>query len=286
MRVALATCADLPDLDEDGPVLLAACARAGLDATPAVWDDADVDWAGFDLVLLRSVWDYTGRREEFLRWAEAVEAVSRLANPARVLRWNTDKTYLRDLQAAGVPTVPTVYLTPGRGLPATAGEYVLKPTVSAGADETARYGPGERADAEAHLDRLHAAGRTAMLQPYLASVDQRGETAVLYLGGAFSHGVRKGQILFPGEGVQAMILDKDEREQIVARDPSEAEHAVARAALAAVPGGASGLLYARVDLVHDDTGAPRLLELELTEPSLFLGHAEGAADRLAAALAG
>ena len=284
MRVALATAAARPELDEDGPALLAALAAVGIEAHVEIWDDPTVVWGSYDRVVVRSVWDYIGRPAEFLRWADDVAAVTSLHNPAAVLRWNTDKTYLRDLAVAGVAVVPTVFLPPGSPLPPTSGEYVLKPTVSAGSDETARYGDGERDTAEEHLARLHAAGRTAMLQPYLRSVDSDGETAVLYLGGAFSHGVRKGQILFAGQGVQAMILDKDEREQIVARTPSEAEHALASAALAAVPGGGADLLYARVDLVLDDAGAPLVLEVELAEPSLFLLHAPGAAERFAAAL--
>ena len=148
----------LPDLDEDGPALLAALAAVGVEAHVAVWDDPTVLCGSYDLVLVRSVWDYPGRREEFLAWADASPR-SRAANPAPVLRWNTDKSYLRDLGAAGVPASRRSSCPPARPLPPTAGEYVLKPTVSAGADETARYGAGERDD------RRGAPGTAARRRP-------------------------------------------------------------------------------------------------------------------------
>jgi len=220
-------------------------------------------------VVVRSTWDYVSRREEFLAWAEGVP---RLANPAAVLRWNTDKRYLARLADAGVPVVPTTYVTGGFVPPA--GEYVVKPTISAGADETARYGPADEAAARVHVDRLLRAGREVMVQPYLASVETEQETSVLYVDGAYSHGARKGRVL-TGTGA----LSPDDWD-IGAREPSAAERALADRVLAEVDG---PLLYARVDLLRGPDG-PVLLEVELTEPFLFLGLAEGAADRFAGAI--
>jgi glutathione synthase/RimK-type ligase-like ATP-grasp enzyme len=202
-----------------------------------------------------------------------------------VVRWNTDKRYLRELADAGLPVVPTAWLEPGEPLALPAGEFVVKPTVSAGAAETARYAPHEAEDAEVHVGRLHDAGAMVMVQPYIDAVDTHGETALIYLGGEFSHAMRKGQILFRGQGVQPIILDTDEREQMSRRQASTAERELADRVLAAVPGGAERLLFARVDLLPGPDG-PLLIELELTEPSLFLGYADGAADRFAAAIAG
>ena len=283
-RVALATCADLPDLADDDRLLIEPLRQYDIEAVPAVWDDAAVDWASFDLVVLRSPWDYARRREQFLAWAYAVP---RLFNPAKVVEWNTDKTYLRALSSAGVPVVPTRWYEPGDpvvDLPAD-GEYVIKPAVSAGSIDTGRY---RLADAEhrslghAHIDRLQSRGATTMLQPYFDGVDTAGETAMLFLGGRFSHAIRKAAILDgPDRGTEGLFR----AERIDVRTPSDAEHAVARQALRALPDDHENLLYARVDLIPGSDGEPIVLEVELTEPSLFLGHGAGAPARLAEAIA-
>lgn len=285
-RVALATAAAFPHLDGDGPLLLDALAGAGVDAEAAVWDDAGVAWSSYDLVVIRSCWDYAPRRDAFVAWAATVAAGTRLVNPAPVVRWNTDKRYLRELAAAGLPVVPTTWLEPGDPvrLPAE-GEYVVKPAVSGGARDTTRYagGRGAAVAATAHVARLLAAGRTVMVQPYLTAVDTSGETALVFVAGSYSHAIRKAPLLAIGvQPTEAVFAE----EHITRRTPSAAERNVAEAALAAVPGGPAQLLYARVDLVPDADGAPVLLELELTEPSLFLGHADDvAAGRLARAIA-
>jgi len=279
-RVALVSCRELPLGDEDGPVLQAACAAAGQDTEWLVWDDPAVDWTSYDLVVIRTTWDYSPRRDDFVAWAESVP---RLANPAAVVRWNTDKTYLRDLAAAGVPVVPTTWLSPGGEVDLPDGcEVVIKPTVSAGARDTARYGAGESHLARAHALALLDDGRPVMVQPYLGAVDDAGETGLLFCGGSYSHAVRKAPLLV-GEDDPVDGLYREE--QISPRDPAAAELALAERVLAAVPGGAGGLLYARVDLLPGADGEPLLLELELTEPSFFFGTAPGSAERFAAAVA-
>ncbi len=195
-RVAFATCRELPQLDADTRRLIAPLAARGILATPAVWDDPDVDWARFDLVVVRSCWDYARRRREFLGWAARVP---RLANPAPVLAWNTHKCYLGDLAARGIAVVPTEWLRPGQGwsLPER-GAWVIKPGVSLASLDTGRYqleDPGERRLAAEHVRRLHAAGRVVMMQPYLRAVDDEGETALVYLNGVFSHAMRKAAVL-------------------------------------------------------------------------------------------
>lgn len=273
-RVALATCSALPKLYEDGPLLIQALAALGIEAEPQVWDDSRTDWAAYDLVVVHSAWDYTWRLAEFLAWARTVP---RLANPADVLAWNTDKTYLRDLAAAGVPVVPTRFLSPGEMFEPPDTAYVVKATVSAGARDAAAYAPGQ--DAAAHVRDLHAAGRTAMVQPYLPAVDDEGETSVLCFDGVVSHGARKGALLELGAGVRNDLVSSA---VVTPREPAAAQVAVAHAALVAV---GQPLLYARVDVVPGPDGAPLVLELELTEPSLFLRHAPGSAERFAAAVA-
>ena len=279
LRCALACSDEGLEHDEDLPSATAALAERGAQVEVVRWDDAGVDWDAFDLVVVRSCWDYTWRLEEFVRWADAVP---HLANPAPVLRWNADKHYLRELAAAGCPVVPTTWdPASADDLPA-ADEWVVKPSVSAASRDTARW--SSPADALAHAGELRAAGRTAMVQPYLDAVDVAGETALLHFGGAFSHAVQKGPLLLRGEGVRQ---DRVGREQVRSVQPRPDQLAVAAAALAAVPavlGTAAPLLYARVDVVDGPDGRPVLLELELVEPSLFLPYGDGAAARLADAV--
>ena len=261
-------------------MLVAPLVRAGVRVDAVVWDDPGVDWSDYDLVVLRSPWDYVGRRDEFVAWASRVP---RLANPAGVVAWNTDKRYLAELAAAGIPIVPTEWVGPAHPwTPPTDGEWVIKPAVGAGSVDTGRYDLADhvhRQLAAAHVRRLQVAARLVMVQPYLAAVDTAGETSLLYLGGAYSHAIRKGPMLHgPDFGVEGLFRS----EEITARDPSAAEHALAQQALAAIPGGP--LLYARIDLIPGPDGAPVLVEVELTEPSLFLATAPGAADRFAAAI--
>lgn len=279
-RVALATCVEISQYDEDAPGLLAALAVQPLTVESVNWDDPAADWTAYDLVVITSTWDYFLRYEEFLAWAQRVP---HLLNPPDIVRWNTHKTYLDDLARAGVPVVPTVFLTPGDpvDLPVSE-EYVVKPAVGAGARDTARYS-SEEADAAASLvARLHGRGLTAMVQPYLAGVDTHGESALLYLGGEYSHCVRKGQILEVGAGDGGDVYRQP---TITAVAATPAELNVAEQALQAVPGGAAQLLYARVDLIPGPAGSPVLLELELTEPSLYLNHSPDAPTRYAVAIA-
>ncbi|HEV7496319.1 hypothetical protein [Baekduia sp.] len=271
-RVALATCSFFPDGDADDAGLPAAIDG---DVTFAIWDDPAVDWAAFDLVVVRSTWDYQERRDAFLAWARGIG--ERLVNPPGVLAWNTDKRYLHELAAAGLPVVPTTLVAPGELFTAPAGEYVVKPTVSAGSRDTARFTADEGERAAALVAAIHAGGRTAMVQPYVASVDARGETALLFFDGAFSHAIHKGPLLRPGAEPTSEVFAA---ETIAPRTPSAAELAVAQRILEDVAQrlGTGSPLYARVDLVEDAGGAPLLLELELTEPSLFFA---GDAARLA-----
>lgn len=281
--VALATCREYPDLDDDDRTVIAALAAEGIAARAEVWDDESVDWHRYDLVVVRSTWDYVDRGDEFLAWAASVP---RLANPAPVLRWNTDKRYLRDLTAAGVPVVPTTWLEPGDGvaLPAV-GSHVVKPSVGNGSKDAGRFDlgdPAERELAVKHVQRLLDRGATAMVQPYLGAVDTAGETALVYLGGAFSHALRKEPLLSgPDTAVDGLFRP----ERISAATPNGTERAVAcRVVAAASEIVGEPLLYARVDLLPDAAGRPAVLELEAAEPSLFLTHHDGAARRFAAVI--
>lgn len=275
MHIALATWSGIADHDTDLPLLMEAARAAGVDAEITVWNDPAVAWADFDLVVVRSCWDYMARRDEFLDWATSVP---HLMNPADVITWNTDKVYLRQLADAGVPVIPTQWdVSSGDDLGSHA-EWVVKPSISAASRDTARW--TSPADVYSHSADLQAAGRTAMVQPYIASVDDEGETAVLSIGGTFSHAIRKGPLLLAGEGVRQ---DRDSREEISVRIPTTVQLAVAEAALAAVGpamGATPDLLYSRVDLVTGPDGEPLVIELELTEPHLFLHTSADAPARL------
>jgi hypothetical protein len=285
-RVALVTCAEVPELDSDTRLLIDPLVALGISATPAVWDDPNIDWSLFDLAVVRSPWDYLHRRAEFLAWAGRVP---RLANPADVLEWNTDKRYLQELADSGVPVVPTVWLQPDQQwISPERGEWVVKPAVSLASLDTGRYrldDPGQRRLAVDHARRLQQAGRTVMVQPYLAGVDTEGETSLVYVGGSFSHAMRRGPVLDgPDTGIDRRF-QHDWETGLRVQDPTETQSTLAEQVLASVPGGPERLLYARVDLLPGPDGAPVLIELELTEPVLFIGHAPGATERFAAAIA-
>ena len=257
--------------DDDEPLLVAALDRAGARVEVVVWDDPEVDWSAAEVTVIRSTWDYTMRVERFLAWARRIESLTTLVNPAEVLAWNSDKTYLSELISAGAPVVPSTFLHPGDEvvLPES-GEFVVKPTISSGARYTARYRAAERDRARAHALDLLEAGRTVMVQPYQSGVDEHGETALLFFGGRFSHAANKEALLEVGRPAMADKLFA--LEKMAPATPSPAERDVAEQVLAAMPFDRANLLYARVDVVPGPDG-PQLLELELVEPSLFLPQA-------------
>ena len=285
--VALVSARAARGLDDDMPPLLAAFSAAGADAEIVDWDDPKADWARFDAALLRSAWDYTERLSEFLAWIERVAALTTLLNPPAVVRWNADKHYLLELTRQGLPVVPSSFAEAGADADQvleqflkrhTCAALVVKPAVGAGARATRRHARTAVAETLAHMRQLLAAGRSVLLQPYLEGVDRDGETAVIHIGGRFSHAIRKGPLLPPGAPSTGALFAPEE---ITARAPKADELTAAQRVLAALPYGA--LLYARVDLIRDATGAPCLLELELTEPSLYFRHAPGSAQHLVAA---
>ena len=271
-RIAIVSTRDMPVLDADEALLLPLLPEAEM----AYWDDEDADWAGYDLVVLRSTWNYTEHLDEFLAWATRVSQVARLVNPVEIIEWNTDKRYLADLAARGIPVVPTEFVAPGDDVTpdAVSGHVVVKPSVGAGS-RGAKLFNNDSAEAMAHVRALHADGATAMIQPYLDGVDEHGETALIFVGGEFSHAARKAAIL-SGDMSWSTGLYADENVTPATASPAELE--LAHRILADLP----GLAYARVDLLPTANG-PVVLELELTEPSLFLALDPGAPARAAAA---
>jgi len=284
--IAIATCVGVdPDpsspfrgdnVDPDSPFLLAALDELGLQGELAVWDDHGVEWDRFDLTVVRSTWDYSGRRDEFLDWARKVP---RLFNPFDALDYSSDKHYLADLGAAGHRIVPSFFCDVGERPVFPTGDFVVKPCVGAGSIDAERYGADELERARDHVRTLHERGRDVLIQPYVASVDESGERALVFIDGAFSHAVTKRAMLnTPGPERNALFR----LEQLQSAHAEEEALVFATRVLGDLEW--RDLLYARVDLVQADHGWA-LMELELVEPSLFLQFDEQAPRRLARGIA-
>jgi O-ureido-D-serine cyclo-ligase len=277
LDVALASCLVLPEPDADLPPLLAALRAAGLSAEVLGWDDPGADFASARMTILRSTWNYSVYPDAFLAWIDRVAACSALWNRRETLRWNAHKSYLLDLEARGVPVVPTHLVRRGDATPLAAlvaargwTEVVVKPAVSGGSRETMHVEAHRLEAGEAHLRSL-SAREDVLVQPYQRSVEGYGERAVVWIDGELTHAVRKAPRFIGGvESVSAAVPIA----------PDEAE--VARRAVAVAAGLTAPLLYARVDVARDAAGAPRVMELELLEPSLFFPQAPAALERYVA----
>jgi glutathione synthase/RimK-type ligase-like ATP-grasp enzyme len=287
-RLAVAVCARAPDLRQDWPLLRQAITARGIDVSTQVWTDPGVDWSAFDLVLANGAWDNIHQPAAFLDWVDATALVAPVVNSPATLRWNLDKHYLAALAAAGVATVPTVWLDAAEPAGAEVaalpeGDLVVKPTISGGGFQTARYRPDEHARARAHVRELLGAGRDVMAQPYQGAVDAAGEGGLIFLGGRFSHAIRKGPLLRHDVGPRPALW---EFEEIGPLEPSPAQLETAAAALGVAEQLLGGTTYARVDLVPRADGTPAVLELELLDPALFFEVRPEAADRFAEVLSG
>jgi glutathione synthase/RimK-type ligase-like ATP-grasp enzyme len=278
-RIAIATCAVSDREKVDDELLRRALEEHGYEAEEVVWDDEDADWAGFDLCLVRSTWDYHEKHPAFLAWTRRVEAVTALQNPADLITWNSDKSDLRELGEGGVPIVPTVWVDREGGADleeVLAGkgwnEAVVKPVIDLGARNLHRVRINERSPA---LGQALQRSPKAMIQPFLPAVEEQGELSLIYIDGKITHAVRKRPA--PGDfRVQSIWGGTVERVE-----PGPAEVEIAERALAQLD---EPPLYARVDVVAGLDGEPRLIELELIEPNLYLEPFPPAAKALAAAI--
>lgn len=275
MRVALVTWQELPQLADDDRELLAPLKALGIEASPAVWSDSAVQWSEYDALVLRSTWDYHRRIGEFLAWVDRVGSDGRLWNPRSVVRWNSHKSYLLDLERRGTPIIPTrlcrdladaARALEEEGWP----RAVLKPAVSAAAYRTHIVTPGELADGSDRWTEVASAGEL-LLQPYQVEVERSGERSLVFFWGRFSHAYRRAP----------RLLRTSPLAEGAPYTPSGAEIRAAREALACVPG---RTLYGRVDLLPDDQGQMRVMELEAIEPSLGLSSQDGSAARFAEAI--
>ncbi len=276
MRIALVNCCELPEPDFDEAPLLRALRARGVDAQTLAWDDPEGEPAAFDACVLRATWNAHLHPGPFLAWCRRAAACSQLVNPLPLIEWNLDKVYLRELEGAGVPTVPTAFVARGSDTNLHAvldargwRDVVIKPRIGAGSYLTRRFEDGRSAEADAFLASLTTQG-DAMVQAYMASVESVGERSIVWIAGEITHVIRK-----------RPRFDADEESVEGPFEATEAERALATRALDAAPGGAN---YARIDVMTDEAGLAVVSELELIEPSLFLPQCPAACDRLARAL--
>jgi glutathione synthase/RimK-type ligase-like ATP-grasp enzyme len=262
--VLLATCAALPDGEPAGHLLVEELARRGIEARYAAWDDPAVDWASARRVLLRSTWDYSSRRDEFLAWARTVG--ERLVNRPEALVWNTDKAYLVDLAETGLPVVATVTVDEEAELApavATFAPAVVKPRVGVGGEGVVVF-DGEPGGTAA-LDESQLEPGPWIVQPLVTSVRTEGETSVFVLGGDVVSQVRK----VPAGGEIRVHEHFGGRTDVVPVTSEAAQVAVETVKVAEELLGVV-LPYARVDLMRLDDGVLAVSELEIVEPGLYL----------------
>ncbi len=283
-RIALASCDPFPPVPDDEEPLRAALRSRGVTVEEPAWD-ARTDWRRFAACLVRTTWDYMERREEYLEWARRVAAQTRIFHPPQVIAWNTHKSYLRALEAAGVPLAQSVWLDRGASVDLATllrdrdwESALVKPMVGATARRTLRLGRADVVSGQAQLDAW-LAEEDMIVQQYLPAVETEGELSVIMVDGQITHGVRK--IPVPGDyrvqddfGARDEPWPTDARCRLLARDIATAAQGILR----------TDLLYARVDFLRDLTGDLVLNELELVEPQLFFRHEPFAGDRLAEAL--
>jgi glutathione synthase/RimK-type ligase-like ATP-grasp enzyme len=266
MRLAWATASEARGKDPDEPLAVDALRAEGVRVDVVEWDNGAVEWTSYDVVLVRSTWDYTERLEEFVTWLQRVDGLTVLRNPIAPMRWSADKHYLAELADAGVPVIPTLYVAPGERVVSPVGDVVVKPTIGAGAQDVALFRAGDDTAVATHVERIHRRGVSAMVQPLLPSVARTGEWPMVFLGGRFSHSANKHVQLPDPDGPAPFFAPERNR-------PWEAtleQRQVAEHCMAAVEQRFGSLTYARVDLVRDDDDRYLVLEVELVEPSLFL----------------
>lgn len=281
--IILASCSWLvdgtgPRLDSDDPALARALEAAGADVSIRAWDD-EVDWAGADAVVVRTTWDYQQRLDEFVGWAEAVAESTLVLPSPDVVRWNTRKSYLMELEDRGAPVVPTAWLGAGDRVDLAAlaaardwSQVVVKPVVAAGGRGLiVASDPAAEQEAFAAL----AATEDVMVQPLLTQVRTQGELSAVLLDGRVSHAVRK----LPADDQWRIHIEVGgEYEQV---DLPEDLRRLAEWVVAQLPDVPA---IARIDLLPADDGEWQVTELELVEPALYLDWVDGAAERVAATI--
>ncbi|NBW69582.1 MAG: hypothetical protein EBR47_13125 [Betaproteobacteria bacterium] len=282
--IALVTTQAARGHDHDLDILTAALDAAHQKWQIVNWDDASIDWSQFSIAVLRSTWDYYARLDEFVAWVDLVSAQTTLCNPAEIVRWNVDKRYLQEMSAHGIPVMATTFVSKMIGITQEliAQDVIIKPVVSAGSNNTARH-RNDAVAARAQLDHILSNAGVAMVQPYSPTIDSVGETGLVYLGGKFSHAFGKDAVFGEAEQVHNGV---HVQEVITARTANPNEHLLGDSVMKFLRNkfGVTPL-YARIDMVTNIDGVPEIMEVELTEPSLYLHLDAGSPERAASALA-
>jgi glutathione synthase/RimK-type ligase-like ATP-grasp enzyme len=287
-KIAFATNQEWAHLTPDDRLAVAELTRNGIEVVPAIWSEPQ-DWSRFDAVIVRSTWRYWLDYVKFLEWFDLLERSGvPVWNPVPMLRWNANKTYLRELAAEGIPVVPTIWVEPGDFKKiqrisddeiwsdhfAGVAEVIVKPVISGDSFQTHRLQANEIASFPQHFEEIWKSG-PAMVQPFLKSVVEEGEYSFLFFGGEFSHVALKNaasgdyrvQSNFGGtsHGAQPKRSDIEAAEDIIRKLQQGLGHRFKQPPL-----------YARVDMLRNH-GSLQLVELEVLEPSLYLGDHPGAA---------
>lgn len=283
-KVAIVTAPRISDrwVDEELPGLGAALDAAGIAHEIVPWY-LDTDWAQFPVVILRSPWDLYWHQAEFFQWLKQVETQTTLFNRPSAVAWGLDKRYLLELQAESLAIVPTTVVEVDQLPRFPESEFVVKPVTSAGAVDAARYDQTSLDAAAVHAKLLQARGSAIVIQPYISTIDKYGERCLVFYNGAFDHAIRKQAVLKPGQKHDLMRDVSASHPNPQPYDPTSAELELAHAAIALAPN-SEDLLYARVDIITSDTGAPMIMELDVVDPVLFFAYSEGAATRFVKAI--
>ena len=297
--VTLATSKDLPNLDVDEAGLPDALRERHIEPRDVAWNDPDYDWNNAGVVVVRSVRDYGRDTQAFISWARSVP---RILNHADIMAWNSDKHYLRELEAAGLPTIPTTWLEPEENLtkhqvhtrfPAH-GDFVVKPAVSSGGRGTGRYtatDPSSRSQAILHAQHELAKGRSVMVQRYLENIDRTGEVSLILLNGLASYRVEKAPLLHPrfrsADQIQEEVVSVSEARESEWRWGERVRN-VLHGLIREHTGRDHLLLFNRVDIVPAAPGDPNefyVMEISLIDGSLYLSLDESHLNRFADAIA-
>ncbi|MFP4519130.1 MAG: RimK family alpha-L-glutamate ligase [Oceanicaulis sp.] len=257
---------DWIEFDLEFGALSKACAGEGIELVSEIWD-ADFDPCGYSGFMIGTVWDYPPKQQTFLSTLDRLAGTAPVFNPPHLVRWNIEKTYLRDLANAGAPSIATLWAdaaddkTIKRAFEAlNADRIVVKPLVGGGAWRQALIGRGEAIPPAHELPP-----GACLIQPFLPGVPEEGEYSFVFLGGAFSHALQK----LPKAGdyrVQSIFGARE-----VVHEPCDGELDLCRQVLqaAAAITGEADLLYARVDMVRGLDGGLAVMELEVIEPYLY-----------------